>query len=53
MSFPLQLLGLVTLMACYKLAHMMAVVGVENYGIPGGVIALVVIYGAAVIMERW
>jgi len=32
---------------------MMAVVVVENYGIPGGVIALVIIYRAAVIMEHW
>jgi hypothetical protein len=53
MSFPLQLSGLVTLTVCYKLAHMMAVVVVENYGIPGGVIALVMIYRVAVIVEQW
>ena len=53
MPFLLQLLMLVTLMAFYKLAHVMAVVVVENYGIPGTVIALVIIYRAAVIMERW
>ena len=53
MPFLLQPLGLATLLACYKLAHMMAVVVVENYGIPGGMIALVIIYGHSVIMERW
>ena len=53
MPFPLRLLGLVTLMACYKLAHNMAVTVVENYGIPGTAIALVIIYRAGVIIERW
>jgi hypothetical protein len=53
MPFPLQLLMIVTLLACYKLAHMMAVVVVENYGIPGGLIALVIIYRLAVVMEHW
>jgi uncharacterized membrane protein len=51
--FLLQLLMLVTLMACYKFAQIMAVVVVENYGLPGTVIALVISYRAAVIMERW
>jgi len=46
-------LVLVILVACYKLAHMIAVIVVENYGIFGTVIALVIIYRAAVIMERW
>jgi hypothetical protein len=53
MRFLLQLLMLVTLMGCYKLAHMMAVIVVENYGMPGTAIALVIIYRAGVIMERW
>ena len=53
MRLLLQLSVLVILVACYKLVHMMAVVVVENYGILGTVIALVIIYRAAVIMERW
>lgn len=50
MRFLLQLLMLVTLVACYKLAHVMAVVVVENYGILG--ISLVIVCRAAVIMEQ-
>jgi hypothetical protein len=53
MRFFLQLLMLVILLACYQTAHMIAVVVVENYGILGTVITLVIIYRAAVIMERW
>jgi hypothetical protein len=43
---------LVTLMIIFKVAHMMAVVLVENYGIPGGLIAVVIIYRLGVIMEH-
>ena len=50
MRLLLQLLMLVTLVACYKLAHVMAVVVVENYGMLG--IALVIVCRAAVIMEQ-
>jgi hypothetical protein len=48
-----QLLMLVIPIASYKLAHLMVVVVVEHYGISGTVITLVIIYRAAVIMERW
>jgi hypothetical protein len=46
-------IDLISLIVIFKAAHMMAVVVVENYGIPAGMMVLVMIPGVRVVREHW